>query len=277
MRNRILTAALVAATALTFLSSSASALYGNNQPSARFGKSKTSWKSKDGFGGGYDFYGYLDVWKNGGQVPTKTRAWGWASVNAELFGKKKSIVTIAAEARATASSNSGNAVIAIMGHNVWSKASSAGISYSKSYSVPFFEASATVMAGPIPVNVGAELAGYAGLTVSATPGLRGASLSAVPNIGAELTLTAGVGTAIASAGVYGAVTLADVETPVTVSVKANGSTGIRYDVRGDLNITTCDGEVGIYASVAAFTWKKAIAGWDGYTWKTNLFHKTGTL
>ena len=129
------------------------------------------------------------------------------------------------------------------------------------------------MVGPVPVvmELGAGLCPsftIAG-SVSSSSGQTSFTFSGTPDIAVSATAYLGIGTAVASAGVKGSLTLLDVSTPITNTMVLAGST-VTDTTTGDVNISFLNGEFDLYAKAGwgmfSVEYDYELCSWPGFSW-----------
>jgi hypothetical protein len=120
-----------------------------------------------------------------------------------------------------------------------------------SHTRTFAEQRRTFNVGPVPVTVTASATGELALTVSASGGV----LAVTPSAGLYATLQAGVGggsdLAGAEAGLRGTLTLLELALPISLKLFIDQSNGLpRYEIAGDLTISTLSGSIALYAEAS---------------------------
>jgi len=153
------------------------------------------------------------------------------------------------------------------------------VAINRSYTRTFLEQSRTFNVGPVPVSVSASATGELALSVSASGGV----LALTPSAGLYATLQAGVGggcdLASAEAGLRGTLTLLELALPISLKLYVDGAGLAKYEISGDLTISTLSGSIALYAEASVLgvgaSWSRTIFSWTGLEWTQNLFKKSG--
>jgi hypothetical protein len=201
---------------------------------------------------------------------------GDAGVNATLLSSTKTIVELSGYV-GNAGSQSNSFKLEVYGHST--RTGTVGVDFSPpSVSATFVEASAQFDVGPIPIEVSAEVTGTVGVDAQAVAGSSGFNVTVTPN--ANLTASGSVSTGVAcvSAGIEGEVNLINVSVPLSLdlSIGSNGSS-TQYTMTGNLDISTLDGSIDLFANACLAEWKMNIASWNGVTYTASLFNQSGTM
>jgi hypothetical protein len=194
-----------------------------------------------------------------------------AGVGATLFGSTFSVM----EANAYMGTSTGpveSFTFDVLGHTVLEK-SQTGVA-SPSYEQELFAAEQTFMLGFIPIDLRAAVEGKIGADLNIYDDVGTLHATLDPYAALELSGSVGVGVSGASAGVESSLTLARLSAPFALSIGlSNGA----WTSRGDLELSTLSGEVGLYAKAWLFSAKKKLVSWDGYSTSAKLFETSGTL
>jgi hypothetical protein len=197
---------------------------------------------------------------------------GDAGVSATAFSQSFTVVELSGYV-GNAGSQSNGATLAMMGQAAIS--GTVGVDFSPpSATYTFFEAEDEFALGPIPITVTADVTGTIGVDASLVPGSSGVDVTLTPHADLTASASAGVGVSGASAGVRGELTLIDLRTPIELSLSF---TDKKYTTSADLNISTLDGSIDLYAELLFAEWDTNIASWDGYSHSVNLFKQSGSM
>lgn len=180
--------------------------------------------------------------------------------------------------------------ITVMGNTTSATLGASGSLYSATQTF-FSEDQDFLVGGVVPVTVSADVTGTIDVPSSLTSGVdpstgTNTSYSLVGSVTptANLTVSAsvGVGTSGFSAGVEGSLTLVNVTFPLGLDLDA---TSRSYDAYADLNISTLDGDLSLYAEadvdLGLFSidekYTYGLASWDGITYSQTLLNNSGSL
>ena len=197
---------------------------------------------------------------------------GDAGVSATAFSHSFTIVELSGYV-GNATSQSNGATLAMLGRSAIS--GTVGVDFSPPEATyTFFEAEQNFALGPIPIVVTADVTGTIGVDAGLIPGSTGVGVNVTPHADLTASASAGVGISGASAGVRGQLTLVDVRVPIDLTLSFTDKT---YSTSADLQISTLDGSIDLYAELLFAEWETNIASWDGFSHSVNLFTQSGQM
>jgi len=178
-----------------------------------------------------------------------------------VFGREENVVHAHALARRASGAISSSYRLDVLG--VVLATGSLSSTLSLQYNRTFFQQSKTYAFGLIPVTVHGAAHGALGLDVSANLSQSAFALTGTPYARAYVTASVGVGASCISAGVEGSLTAVKAETPIHGKLSFPSASRVDYGITGDLELSTLDGEIGLYGEVCGVGADLPIFSWDG--------------
>jgi hypothetical protein len=209
-----------------------------------------------------------------------TMAMGDTGAQLTLFGATPDhpIVEMFATAEGENDTGLGHFEVDVKGVAVFSAtAATSDISVEYDHELPqVFEWSTTFYVG-VPVVVEGSIGGSAGISAEGTLNETTLSVTTTPFLGFDASLSAGVGTTGASAGVEGSINYIQGSVPFTHSLTFTGADK-GYDESAKIRLSGLSGTVSLYAKAGPLKATKQLAGWDGMTFaQDTLYHVSGGL
>lgn len=205
-------------------------------------------------------------------------AYGGTEAEVRLFGKDLEIFDFDADARVDPDDVSTGYTISVGGLKLSGKRYGATVSRDISLAErTLVTASSTFMLGPVPITVKAQAVGSLGMEIDLSAATATASATATPYAEVDGVFSAGVGTSVVSAGIEGELMLARVGIPATAAMTWSGGKQFNYDASLDVEISTLDGAVSLYAEGFGKRASWEIVSWSGLTWNFNLGHTSGNF
>jgi hypothetical protein len=121
-----------------------------------------------------------------------------------------------------------------------------------------------------------EISGSVGADAQLVPGSSGVDIRVSPFATITASGSVSTGVACASVGIEGELTLIDVRVPLDLDLSFT-TTPRTYSLSGDLEISTLDGSIDLYADACGYKRSKDLASWNGVSYTANLFDQSGNL
>lgn len=203
------------------------------------------------------------------------------SASIQLFGKTITAAELQANASINdSSSEAGSLLVKATGATIYNPSWSDGFTYSTpDFCKSFFDVSTSFTIVVVPVTMFASAEGCLGITATATPQYNTTThagilnLTATPEVDIGLTVGAGVGSRMFSAGVEVNVTLLNFSMPITVAPTYNfTSQAFSSTTTGEITLEMLSGTFDMYAKVDLGFWDKkysrTLFEWEGIskTW-----------
>jgi hypothetical protein len=199
---------------------------------------------------------------------------GDAGVSATMFSRTETVMELSGYV-GNAGGQSNHVDLAVFGRSALS--GTVGLDFSApTTNATFFEAEATFTLGFIPVTMHGEISGSVGADAQLVPGSSGVDIRVSPFATITASGSVSTGIACASAGIEGELTLIDVRVPLDLDLSFT-STPRTYSLSGDLEISTLDGSIDLYADACGYKRSKDLASWNGVSSTANLFDQSGNL
>lgn len=178
-----------------------------------------------------------------------------------VFGREENVVHAHALARRASGAISSSYRLDVLG--IVLATGSLSSTLSLQYNRTFFQQSRTYPIGLVPVTVQGAAHGALGLEVSANLSQSAFALTGTPYARAYVTASVSVGASCISAGVEGSLTAVKAETPIHSKLSFPSAGRVDYGITGDLELSTLDGEIGLYGEVCGVGADVPIFSWDG--------------
>lgn len=140
----------------------------------------------------------------------------------------------------------------------------------------FFSQDAQLYVGPIPITATFEVTGSVGMrgNMDYNQNSNMLTCTVTPYASVDAFGSIGFGVIVVSAGVEGELNLVSVGFPLTNELNTET---LRYEAKSDVNISTLEGSLSLYANATLVKYTKEVASFDGYSASSTLFKVNGTL